>query len=60
MKDSAEIIKVRYYSYTMYQVNLFNPRTGKYYNSMSSRFESKDAAMEYIKELGVELKKVKA
>ena len=60
MKDSAEIIKVRYYSYTMYQVNLFKPRTNKYYNSMGRRFESKDAALDYIRELGVELKRVKA
>ena len=60
MKDSAEIIKVRYYSYTMYQVNLFNPRTGKYYNSLSERFESKELAKEHISKLGLELKKVKA
>ena len=59
MRDLAEIVKVKCGSYTLYQVNFINRNTGKYYNSMSERFESKELAEEHISKLGLELKKVK-
>ncbi|WAX10972.1 hypothetical protein BV741P4_00025 [Phocaeicola phage BV741P4] len=60
MRDLAEIVKVKYGSYTLYQVNFINRNTGKYYNALSERFESKKLAKEHISKLGLELKKVKA
>lgn len=50
MKDIAEIVRVRMYGRTCYQVNLINIRTGMYYNSSSQRFDELEKAVAYANE----------
>jgi hypothetical protein len=56
MKDIAEIVRVRMYSKTCYQVNLINIRTGMYYNSSSQRFDDLEKAVTYANENSLTIK----
>lgn len=56
MKDIAEIVRVRMYGRTRYQVNLINIRTGMYYNSSSQRFDDLEKAVAYANENSLTIK----
>lgn len=56
MKDIAEIVRVRMYDRTCYQVNLINIRTGMYYNSSSQRFDELEKAVAYANENSLTIK----
>jgi hypothetical protein len=56
MKDIAEIVRVRMYGRTCYQVNFINVRTGMYYNSSSQRFDELEKAVAYANENSLTIK----
>lgn len=56
MKDIAEIVRVRMYGRTCYQVNLINIRTGMYYNSSSQRFDDLEKEVAYANENSLTIK----
>lgn len=56
MKDIAEIVRIRMYGRTCYQVNFINVRTGMYYNSSSQRFDDLEKAVAYANKNSLTIK----
>lgn len=53
MNDRAEIVRVKTFGRIAFQVNIINPETGLYQNSLSRRFETKKEALEFISNYGL-------
>ena len=57
MNDRAEIVRVKTFGKVAFQVNIINPETGLYRNSLSRRFETKKEALEFISDYGLKISK---
>ena len=57
MNDRAEVVRVKTFGRIAFQVNILNPETGLYRNSLSRRFETKKEALEFISNCGLKISK---
>ena len=57
MDDRAEVVRVKTFGKVAFQVNILNPETGLYRNSLSRRFETKKEALEFISNYGLKISK---
>ena len=57
MNDRAEVVRVKTFGRIAFQVNILNPETGLYRNSLSRRFETKKEALEFISNYGLKISK---
>lgn len=53
MNDRAEVVRVKTFGRIAFQVNIINPETGLYRNSLSRRFETKKEALGFISDYGL-------
>lgn len=53
MNDRAEVVRVKAFGRIAFQVNIINPETGLYRNSLSRRFGTKKEALEFISAYGL-------
>lgn len=57
MRALAQIIKVTVLGSVGFQVNIVDPRTGKYYNCQSKRFKTKKEAVTFVEQNNLIIKK---
>lgn len=53
MNGIAEVVRVKTFGRIAFQVNIINPETGLYRNSLSRRFETKEEALGFISDYGL-------
>lgn len=58
MKDWVEIVRRKIYGRVIFQVNVINGMTGKYYNSRSLFFDSAEEAIAFAEYNNYNIKKI--